>query len=82
MVDTGKTAGSLAATWLSIGRRAAVGGGAAVALVALWNDVNLWMASLRGGLTCIAVLVLAKYAARALHWSANDPALPRKETIQ
>lgn len=69
MVDTGNTANRLHAAWNSLGRTAAVATGALVALIALDHDVSLDIAALRGGLTTLAVLLLVKYAARALHWS-------------
>ena len=74
MVDTQRTANSLAAVWLSFGRRTSVAAGAAVALIALLNDVNLWMASLRGGLTLIGLRVLVRLTARALLWSTKQQA--------
>ncbi len=78
MVDTRNTVNSMVFAWLVLGRRLAVAAGAAVALIALCNDVNLWVASLRGGITCLAVLFVSKYAARALRWSAEEaPAVQR-----
>jgi hypothetical protein len=69
MVDSGNTANRLQTAWNSLGRTAAAAAGLVVALIALESDVDLDIAALRGGLTMLAVLLLVKYAARALRWS-------------
>jgi hypothetical protein len=60
MVDTGITAQRLSATWLALGRRTAAAAGASAALVSLIYDTPLWVASLRGTLVWVSVLVLAR----------------------
>ena len=79
MVDTSNTAQRLVAAWLSTGRAFAVAAGALAALIALDHDVDLDVAALRGGLTTLAVLLLVKYAARALRWSESGEPLSKQE---
>ena len=79
MVDSQAPAHSLALAWASLGRRIAAASGALAALVALLQDVNLWMASLRGAATCLAVLVLVRLARAALEWSGREDAGGRDE---
>lgn len=82
MVDSQAPAHSLALAWVSLGRRIAAASGALAALVALLQDVNLWMASLRGGATCLAVLVLVRLARAALEWSGREDASGRDEAAE
>ena len=71
MADTHADALALAEVWMRLSRRVAAGAGAAVALAALLSDVNLWMASLRGGLCCVALLTVSRAARAAFLWSAS-----------
>ena len=65
MTDTGITAHPIADAWLAFGRRAAVAGGALAALVSLFFDAPVWVASLRGALAWLAVRALARLCAHA-----------------
>ena len=59
MADTGITAQSLSANWLALGKRVAAAAGALAALLSLFNDTPLWVASLRGTVVWVCVLALA-----------------------
>jgi hypothetical protein len=59
------TAHPLSAAWLALGRRAAVAGGALAALVSLYFDTPVWVASLRGALAWVALRVLVRLTAHA-----------------
>ncbi|HVS09621.1 MAG TPA: hypothetical protein VMS76_07075 [Planctomycetota bacterium] len=65
MTDSRTTAHALGRAWLALGRRLAVAAGALAGLLSLHAHAPVWVASLRGGLTFIAVLLLAKLS-RAL----------------
>ena len=65
MADTPITAHSLDIALLSFGRRLAVVSGALVALVALLVDAPVWVASARGALTLVAMLLTLRFV-RAL----------------
>jgi hypothetical protein len=55
--------------WLSLGNRLAVASGAAVGLGSLLVDAPVWVASLRGAGTVVAVLVVARQGLRLLTWT-------------
>lgn len=65
MTDSRTTAHALGRTWIAVGRRLAVAAGALAALLSLQAHAPVWVASLRGGLTLVAVLLLARLS-RAL----------------
>lgn len=65
MTDSPITAHSLPAAWLAFGRRAAVAGGALAALVSLFFDAPVWVASLRGALAWLVLRVLVRLCAHA-----------------
>ena len=65
MVDRAITAHPLGLAWLALASRVAVAAGALAALVSLIYDTPLWVASLRGALTWLSLVVLAR-ASRAL----------------
>ncbi len=58
MTDRPITAHPLAAAWLAFGRRIAAAGGALAALVSLFFDTPVWVASLRGALAWLALRLL------------------------
>jgi hypothetical protein len=75
------TAHPLALAWLAFGRRAAVAGGALAALVSLFFDAPVWVASLRGALVWVAVRVLVRLCAHAqLASLGSEPTPPRHST--
>jgi hypothetical protein len=63
MTDRPITAHPLAAAWLAVGRRLAVAGGALAALLSLFFDTPVWVASLRGALAWVAILALVRLCA-------------------
>ncbi len=65
---------SLELALASFGRRIAVAAGALVALVSLLVEVPVWVASLRGGLTTISVLLVVRLGGRVLGRLRADPA--------
>lgn len=65
MTDTPITEHPLSAAWLAIGRRLAVAGGSLAALISLFFDAPVWVASLRGALAWLAVRVLVRLCAHA-----------------
>jgi len=81
MDDKVNTARRLSLQWLALARHLAVGAGALVALVSLIVDAPLETASLRGALTVIALLVVTRYAHRAIAWAlaARDADGPAAE---
>jgi hypothetical protein len=73
------TAHPLSAAWLALGRRAAVAGGSLAALGSLHFDTPVWGASLRGGLTWLALRALVRLTAHAQLASIgrDDPPEPK-----
>ena len=69
MVDTSNAAAALFSAWTDFGRRLAVLGGLAAALISLVMDCPLWVASARGAVTTLVLLVLAHGIARLIAWS-------------
>jgi hypothetical protein len=65
MTEKPITAHPLPAAWLALGRRAAVAGGSLAALLSLYFDTPVWVASLRGALTWIALRVIVRLTAHA-----------------
>lgn len=65
MSDRGITVHPLSASWLALGRRAAVAGGALAALVSLWFHTPVWVASLRGAAAWLVLRVLVRVTAAA-----------------
>ncbi|MCY3001663.1 MAG: hypothetical protein NTV21_07655 [Planctomycetota bacterium] len=63
MTDRPITAHPLAAAWLAFGRRIAAAGGALAALISLFFDTPVWVASLRGALAWLALRVLVRLLA-------------------
>lgn len=63
MTDRPITAHPLAVAWLAFGRRIAAAGGALAALVSLFFDTPVWVASLRGALAWLALRVLVSLLA-------------------
>ncbi|MCC7011045.1 MAG: hypothetical protein IT454_00670 [Planctomycetes bacterium] len=76
MTDSPITAHPLSAAWLALGRRLAAAGGALAALVSLFFEAPVWVASLRGALAWIAVRVLVRLCAHALLASIGPPEPP------
>lgn len=76
MSDRGIRAHPLSAAWLAIGRRAAVAGGALAALLSLWFDAPVWVASLRGALAWLALQALVRVTAAAQLASIGDEQPP------
>ena len=62
MVDTSHTAQSVGLSFVLVGRRVAVGAGALIALVSLLADTPVWVASARGAVTALAVLLVVRLA--------------------
>lgn len=54
--------------WFALGRRLAVGAGAACALLSLLHDAPPSTAALRGALAWAAVMLHFRLSARALSW--------------
>lgn len=79
MTDRPITAHPLAAAWLAFGRRAAVAGGALAALVSLFFDTPVWVASLRGALAWIAIRVLVRLCAHAQLASIGSDEAPARK---
>jgi hypothetical protein len=73
MADKVNTGRLLATEWLALARYSAVAGGALVAMVSLLFDVPLRIASLRGALTLVALLVVIRCAQNALEWASERP---------
>lgn len=69
MVDEAIPARLFCAHWLAFGRRLAAGAGALVALISLLVHVPLFVASLRGAGTALALLAVVHLGRRALAWS-------------
>ncbi len=63
MTDRPITAHPLAAAWLALGRRLAVAGGALAALLSLFFDTPVWVASLRGALAWLAITAVVRLCA-------------------
>jgi len=76
MTEKGITTHPLSAAWLALGRRMAAAGGAFAALVSLFFDAPVWVASLRGVLTWIALRVIVRVAAHAQLASIGDDEAP------
>ena len=70
MVDTGSTAPSVGARLSALGRRVAVGSGALIALLSLLVDAPVWVASARGAVTAVAVLLVVRIASASLERGA------------
>ena len=66
MVDTESTAQPVVPALYALGRRVAVGSGALVALVSLLVRTPVWVASVRGAGTMLAVLLVLRLAAASL----------------
>jgi hypothetical protein len=77
MVDKVNTARLLAMEWLALARYSAVTAGVLVAIVSLLLDVPLQIASLRGALTLVALLVVIRCAQHALAWSSEGVERPQ-----
>ena len=60
VVETKRGAVSLQAAWGAAGRHLAVSSGALVALVSLVSDAPVSAASLRGAVTCLALVALTR----------------------
>jgi hypothetical protein len=69
MVDTSHAALDLITVWTDFGRRLAVVAGLCAALVSLIADCPLWVASARGAVTTLVMVLLAHGIARLLAWS-------------
>ncbi len=67
------TVPSVEIAWLSIGKRIAVASGAAVGLGSLLVNAPVWVASLRGAATVVAVLLVARYGLRLTTWAMKEP---------
>ncbi len=65
MVDTQSTAHPLSVACLATGARLAVAGGAACALLSLFFDAPVWVASLRGAAVWFALRWLARLTAKS-----------------
>jgi hypothetical protein len=76
MTDKDITAHPLSAAWLALGRRLAVAGGASAALLSLFFDAPVWVASLRGGLTWLALRAIVRLTAHAQLASIGDDEPP------
>lgn len=63
MTDKSLTAHPLAAAWLAFGGRCAAAGGAFCALLSLWFDAPVWVASLRGAAVWLALRWLIRLSA-------------------
>ena len=72
MVDRAITAHPLGIAWLALAKRIAVAAGALAALVSLIYDTPLWVASLRGALTWLALVVLARVSRTLLVMSLRS----------
>jgi hypothetical protein len=72
MVDRAITAHSIERGLAALGRRIAVAAGALAALVSLLVDAPVWVASARGGVTAICVLLVVRVASAFL---TDEPAL-------
>jgi len=69
---------ALAAAWAEFGGRLAVLAGMCVALGSLMQHCPVWVASVRGGFTTIAIALIVHWVARLLVWSsAGDRAEAR-----
>jgi uncharacterized membrane protein len=66
VVDTESTAQPVVPALHALGRRVAVGSGALVALVSLLVRTPVWVASVRGAGTTLAVLLVLRLAAASL----------------
>lgn len=66
MVDTESTAQPVVHLLQALGRRVAVGSGALVALVSLLVRTPVWVASVRGAGTTLAVLLVLRLATASL----------------
>ena len=71
MVDRGNTGRSASSLWVAFGRRFSVGAGALVALVSLLSDVPVHIASGRGALCVLALLVVTRIARHAMDWTGR-----------
>jgi hypothetical protein len=65
MADTPITVHPLSASWLALGGRCAAAGGALCALLSLWFDAPVWVASLRGAALWLALRWLVRLTASA-----------------
>jgi hypothetical protein len=63
MTEKPITAHPLAAAWLAFGRRLAVAGAALAALLSLFTDTPVWVASLRGALAWLAITAVVRLCA-------------------
>ena len=76
--DSSRGAVSLHPTWKALGHRAAVVAGTGTALVALLGDVPVRVASLRGALVWLVVVVLFRAGGALLERvAAREPAAAR-----
>ncbi len=64
---------SLRNAWSTFAGRVAAGAGAAVALGAVLADVPLRIGCLRGALTCLGIVALARLGERGLRRAASQP---------
>ena len=71
MVDRGNTGRSASNLWVAFGRRFSVGTGALVALVSLLSDVPVHIASGRGAVCVLALLVVTRIARHAMDWTGR-----------
>ena len=67
------TVHSVELAWLSLGKRIAVASGAAVGLGSLLVDAPVWVASLRGAGTVLAVLFVVHQGLRVTTWAWSAP---------
>jgi hypothetical protein len=65
MTDTRITAHPLTAAWLALGRRVAVAGGAFAALLSLYFDAPVWVATLRGAVAWLVLRGIVRVTAHA-----------------
>ena len=62
MTDRNPTVHPLSSVWPDLGRRLAVAAAACVALLSIWMDCPLWVASARGAATLMAMLCTVRLA--------------------
>jgi len=65
MAESSITTHPLSAAWLVLGRRLAAAGGAFCALLSLFFDAPVWVASLRGAAVWLALRWLVRLCAHA-----------------
>lgn len=81
MVDSGITANSLADAWTGFGRRIAVAAAALIGLVSLLAHAPVWLASLRGAATFVALAATARLARLALEYADHSEPLSDDEEL-